>query len=228
MNSQDVLFYGDNRKLREEAGWKEARCLDDITHHEGFVINWGKWIPESVRLYPYNTSTGHRINFYSSSNKEKELLILEAAGIRVPKVIDMVHIRTTNHHGGGDFDPNRSGVFVTEHIDTIMEYRLHVVGEWAILGGSKHPLVPNPHPFVRSYKKGWGIEYDQSSFVRDRCREIGVASIKALGLDFGAVDIGEKENGDLVVWEVNRKPGLFPLARTRYIKSLNRLIEERS
>lgn len=39
-------------------------------------------------------------------------------------------------------------------------------------------------------------------------REISHAAVKALGLDFGAVDIGKKEDGSYIVLEVNRMAGI--------------------
>jgi hypothetical protein len=94
----------------------------------------------------------------------------------------------------------------------LKEFRIHIWNKGeecvSIKAGRKIPkLGVMPHPWVRSLEGGWRIIYDGLE-VRPRHRKLAKQAIQALALNFGAVDIGEMEDGSLIVFEVNRAPGL--------------------
>jgi hypothetical protein len=75
---------------------------------------------------------------------------------------------------------------------------------------------------VRSYKNGFifqrkGVEPNAK---RDA---LAIQAIKALGLDFGGLDIIEDKQGNLYVLEVNTAPGIEGLSVTRYAEALSKL-----
>jgi hypothetical protein len=123
--------------------------------------------------------------------------------------------RRNNHVGGrdllarpGDIEPQ----YYSKKLDLVEEYRLHMFRGKSIRAGKKsqNPTRPDgspAHPWIRSYDAGWVIKYDGFKSTKEM-RALGAAALKALGLDFGAVDMGKTRDGKLVVLEVNRAPGV--------------------
>ena len=83
----------------------------------------------------------------------------------------------------------------------------------------KFDLIPSP--WVRTRAGGWVIDYSEAirKTVSDRARkdmrQAAIKAVEALGLDFGAVDVGWNAQGP-VVYEVNRAPGLDNATTERY------------
>ena len=73
--------------------------------------------------------------------------------------------------------------------------------------------------WVRSWDGGWRISYDSHS-VRQKHRDIAHAAVKALGLDFGAVDVAERPDGSVFVLEVNRAPGIEQGTLSAYARAI--------
>lgn len=122
--------------------------------------------------------------------------------------------RLNNHVGGNDLltpTPDTSADYFVKKEMFVREYRIHSFRGRSIRAGMKtHREGFEPtrvHPWIRSWDGGWRIVYDGVT-PRQRHREIAHAAVEALGLDFGAVDIGEREDESLVVLEVNRAPGV--------------------
>jgi hypothetical protein len=87
------------------------------------------------------------------------------------------------------------------------EYRVHSFMGESIRAGRRVKDSPDAHPWIRTYHAGWKISCDGFRST-SRMREIAHAAVKVLGLEFGAVDIGERRDGSLFVLEVNRSPGI--------------------
>lgn len=153
--------------------------------------------------------------------------------------------RATNHVGGGDIlRPTDWTVgYFAKKEEIVKEFRIHSFLGKSIRAGVKalrdgyvpaerveQALHTTPdgralygHPWVRSWDGGWRIKYDGVSSKRKH-RELAHAAVKALGLDFGAVDIGERADGSLLVLEVNRAPGLAEGTIDVYSKAINNWI----
>lgn len=125
--------------------------------------------------------------------------------------------RTFDHVGGNDLlRPIAHADYYSKREEFKNEYRVHSFLGHSIRAGKKIPRTPQsetpfhgtPHTWVRSWDGGWMISYADDSGIKQRHRDIAHAAVKALGLAFGAVDIGEREDGTLVVLELNRAPGL--------------------
>lgn len=122
--------------------------------------------------------------------------------------------RRNNHVGGVDL---LNGVdhpdYFSKKENIVEEYRLHMFLGKSIRAGKKvkRPTRPDgrtpSHEWIRSFDAGWVIQYDGFSSTKDM-RAIAAKALKALGLDFGAVDLGKKADGSLIVLEVNRAPGI--------------------
>jgi hypothetical protein len=103
------------------------------------------------------------------------------------------------------------------------EYRAHVVGNEVIdlqqkKRSSSYEGISNP--YIRSHGNGWnfcreGIEHPAAVI------NAAVSCVQALGLDFGAVDIGHERGTDRVcVYECNSAPGLEGSTPGLYADSL--------
>lgn len=132
--------------------------------------------------------------------------------------------RMNSHVGGDDLlDPPEQADFYSKKVDFVKEFRVHSFMNKSIRAGVKEVRegFRNPHAWIRSWDGGWRIKYDGVS-SKQKHREIAHAAVTALGLQFGAVDIGELRDGSLVVLEVNRAPGLEGGTVTAYAEAIQR------
>ena len=135
--------------------------------------------------------------------------------------------RRNNHVGGSDLltipaIPD----YYSRKEPIIQEYRIHSFKGKSIRAGQKAPRVgfPSPHAWIRSYDAGWFINYEGFESTQ-AMRELAASAVRALGLDFGAVDIGQKQDNSLIVLEVNRAPGSEGGTSNAYAATINRWIQ---
>lgn len=118
--------------------------------------------------------------------------------------------RSFRHVGGNDLltIPEAPDYFSKKE-EIVEEFRVHSFLGKSIKAGVKvvREGVDAPNPWIRSLNGGWRIRYDGFE-SRKEMREVAAAAVKALGLDFGAVDLGRLRGGGLIVLEVNKAPGL--------------------
>lgn len=140
-----------------------------------------------------------------------------------PTVTEQWLPRSNNHVGGRDL--LGTGVvradYYSKKENITEEYRIHMLRGKSIRAGVKRAATTRPdgrtapHEWIRSFDAGWKIHYEGFRST-DAQRAIAKAAIEALGLDFGAVDIGLKADGTLIVLEVNRAPGVEGGTATAY------------
>jgi len=167
---------------------------------------------------------GPSLNHVYPGNKLRDVGVLEEHGVPTISVCrdrDCLEpprhiVRALDHHGGNDLlNPGSFHPAYTVHMEPIArEYRVHVwrgdEGYVSIRAGVKVPTGPDSHPWIRAHAAGWVLDYGgecQATF-RDKHRSVAKAACEALNLDFGAVDVAEREDGSVLVLEVNRAPGL--------------------
>ena len=110
-----------------------------------------------------------------------------------------------------------SAVFYSRHVHHHDEYRIHVFRGRVINIGMKIAEVDNPNLLVRNWGNEWKFcNRDAPSLVK----QIGIDAVRALGLDFGAADIGYCGNGTAYVFEVNSAPGTGHNTITRYANAM--------
>lgn len=129
-----------------------------------------------------------------------------------PAIPDPNWVGRSNHHVGGLdlLTPPTSPDYWVKKETITEEYRLHIFDSKSIRAGKKAPrtgLTTPASPWIRSFDGGWKIVYDRYESTREQ-RELASAAVQALGLTFGAVDLGLLAGGGLLVLEVNRAPGL--------------------
>lgn len=166
---------------------------------------------------------------YLRNSAENLYVVLQTAApeapLPVPVIPDMSEWlgRLNNHIAGSDLlnAPARPDFYVKK-LNLVSEYRVHSFRGVSIRAGKKIPVEGGAtHPWVRSSLGGWKISYDGHS-VKQKHRDLAHEAVKALGLDFGAVDLGKTSDGDLVVLEVNRAPGLDGGTISQYVKHIKR------
>lgn len=148
-------------------------------------------------------------------NKFMELTRLAAAKVPVPghslsKQPGWLARRFKHHEANDLLKGLTAGDYYVEYVPTVREFRVHIFDGRSVRVGMKQPRIPNPHPKFRSWRSGWHILYDSEcqKYITKEVRSVAKQAVEALKYDFGAVDIGLRENGKAVVWEVNSAPGL--------------------
>jgi len=131
--------------------------------------------------------------------------------------------RRNDHMGGHDLlTPPQNPDFWSKKENLTEEYRIHSFNNKSIRAGVKAPRDgARPHAWIRSYDGGWAIRY--AGFESRRAmRELAHRAVNALGLQFGAVDLGRKADGGLIVLEVNRCPGIEGGTTESYARAIER------
>jgi hypothetical protein len=149
--------------------------------------------------------------------------------------------RMFNHVGGNDLlTPPTTPDYFSRKLNLTDEYRVHSFDGKSIRAGRKVlrdgfqlptagralPVGVQPaSPWIRSFDGGWRINYD--GFESSRAmRDLAAAAVTALGLNFGAVDLGLTSDNRLVVLEVNRAAGLEGNTIEAYATAITRWVAE--
>lgn len=132
--------------------------------------------------------------------------------------------REDDHSRGTDLiSPPKKPDYWVKREEFVTEYRVHAFDGYSIRAGEKvkSSKTKTHHPWIKSWETGWDLSYVG---VTPKVRAIAIAAIKALGLTFGAVDIGETAKGELVVLEVNRAPALDGGEIPAYVRAFERWV----
>lgn len=209
------------KALRDRGLDAKATSKANLLSKADLVVCWGFRAPNEA------------LNNHIVGNKYRELEMLKNAGVNVPNFsqdkpeVDGWLARTLKHRAGNDLAANlMDGDFYVQKIDNVAhEFRVHVFGDKIIRAGIK-VATENAHPWIRSLKQGWQLDYGQAcqNVIKNKVRKAAKAAIKALNYDFGAVDVALLTSGKVIVFEVNSAPGLVtPNTAIAYAKT----IEER-
>ena len=106
------------------------------------------------------------------------------------------------------------------------EFRVHVWGNQMIdLQEKRKRRGADADRYIRSHDNGW-IFARQGVTCPAAVSEAGVAAVRALGLQFGAVDIGWNEHYQRpCVFEVNTAPGIEGTTVEKYVQKINEIKE---
>lgn len=137
---------------------------------------------------------------------------------------------------GRDRDPTHYGRLWTKYFKRKHEYRVHVVGGEAVDFARKklrtevrdrirgYPELGYEIYAVRSHNNGWVFARENVE-LPELVKVSAIRAVHALGLDFGAVDIGHNVKDDKVaVFEVNTAPGIEGTTLERYADALRRMV----
>lgn len=190
-----------------------------------------KKVPEVGHVYwGFPGAASPALNSKASAfNKLQELEVLAKAGVvTVPFMATKpfaynaypVLARKLKHHGGLDIILCKGPVgvrkalargrsFFTQFIPSRTEYRV-----WVYRGrhlGTYEKVLAHPekrHRVGRNHRNGYAFQLVTEANIPRAAVTQAVQSIQALGLDFGAVDILQGNDGRYFVLEVNSAPGV--------------------
>jgi hypothetical protein len=231
----DGIDFWDNRK--------KTRLRFDPTD---VIVCWGHPVPPhtgGARILNESGPTCPR-------NKLDELMRLTNAGVPCVSAAKIDHdgsldiyrkggylIRSLHHQGGSDMlNGTLHPAYVVKKLEFTTEFRVHSFNGKSIRAGQKvlregftalgpgevwRPGSGKAHPWVRSYDSGWKVSYDGFESTTAH-RTLAHKAVKALGLVFGAVDLGKTPQGNLVVIEVNTAPGIEGGSIASYARAITK------
>lgn len=198
------------------------------------LIRWGS--SSSVRYRPDNV-VNQRSAISNNVDKFGSLRRMDDAGVPVPNFSrsprDIGYPafgRGSSHEGGtdivvveNDLQARQSGSdYFTEYIQSQSEFRVHVVdGTIEKLSEKIAREVSEEdgrHPVIRNYDNGWRFLRPQSG--RPAGVVQAIAAVRAMELDFGAVDMIFDEENNPYVLEVNTAPSADPPTIQTYGEAL--------
>lgn len=233
------------KELSKALGIKRIRHEGRNILIKGPLINWGcSVIPDRVILTNKARIVQHPEAIKKAANKLQAFKTLEG---RVPIPCyttdrqeaakwlpgGMVVCRTilSGHSGKGIVLASNEEEMVpaplyTQYIKKEHEYRLHVFGDEVFFVQRKARKLEVPDEEVnwqiRNHDNGF-IYANKDVEVGELFKEIAVKSIKALGLDFGAVDLIVTKKGEPYVLEINTAPGLTGTTLEKYCEQFNKI-----
>jgi hypothetical protein len=120
--------------------------------------------------------------------------------------------------------------FFTPLVESDTEYRVWVYRKRILAVYEKRLTEPERNlKFGRNRANGWTFHQLESEAIPESVRRVAVAAVRALNLDFGAVDVLGKWKEDrsdvhATVLEVNSAPGVSDEHRSAIVKLVNRIV----
>lgn len=206
-------------------------------------IRFGSQIPHRPCVIDFNSIEA----IIRTSNKSAMKRWFQMSGIKSPKYLlnnqvnrdrilngelgDAVFFKTTFHSRGRGMlhitnleevsDVHTPGYFEESQIAD-REFRVHVMDGKSFYVDEKRPRERGHEAVIKNMENGYKFRRPLSEFPIEVITESEKA-VKALGLDFGAADVGLNSNG-VFIYEVNTAPSLRTKTRKLYQKALVRLI----
>lgn len=218
------------KALAGELGVKRVRPERLNTLRPRTLINWGN--------AGVNPGRHRILNRNVDSNKINAFRKLEAAGIvaNIPDFTtdinrakewakkDIILARSTATGSGGvGITVVRPGenvpanqAFYVKYIKKQAEYRIHVVAGRAIFTQQKRKKngvqQDENQALIRNHDNGWVFAENDVTFpteaIKRLAEQLAINSVRACGLDFGAVDLIVGKDNNVYFLEVNTRPGI--------------------
>ena len=208
--------------------WGTARVANRRQRHLTYLVRWG-----SSRTVPWtiDEEVNCRDAIALAANKYAALECLSAHDVptvpfsRSPAFDGTVLQRQDRHRGGTDilsgpaedFVP-APGVHYTQFTASEHELRLHVFGGQVIRSQIKKG-EDGDLP-IRSHGNGYTFITFVNKEPNQSRKDVAVAAVQALGLDFGAVDMLLLPDGRELVLEVNTAPACDGATLTAYLDAI--------
>lgn len=236
--------YGVSKSAKEVSKYLNILRLQKNGKFKGratdIVVNWGNGRGNVGDAMQVN----HLDNVAKASNKLICLETLSANGVMCPTYYtrldglpgDTKLVARTNlfgHSGDGIvigtkeelLNDGVSAPLYTEYVDKVAEYRVIVCNNTVVDIKSKRKRDGATHdPYVWNHSNGYNYTRNIGTY---HCKLpiVGVEAVRALGLDFGAVDIIQDEEGALYVLEVNTAFGVEGSTTELFCKELKEVID---
>lgn len=141
-------------------------------------------------------------------------------------ILDPTLTVNVERQGGVGCEASRLAQLWTKYFKRRAEYRVHVFGGEVVDVQQKRRRsgIVEADRRIRNFDNGWvycrgGVE--APSVVLDA----SIAAVRALSLDFGAVDVGYNErNNQAAVFEVNTAPGIEGTTAEKYAAKLREVV----
>jgi hypothetical protein len=208
-----------------------------------FVINWGSTSP---------LDNGPVVNAYAAvriaTSKMETFRVLANAGVQVPAwTTDVNMAREWGQKGrilGRDLDNGSQGRGITvyekgtelgkhrfyvRYMRKDREFRVHVVKGTVIFTQEKlkkKEVADVGNKYIRSHRHGWcfAFKHLNEQPAPQVVLDVGLAAVRTIGLDFGAVDIAWSERSGATVLEVNTAPGIEESSLVAYADAFQQLL----
>jgi RimK-like ATP-grasp domain len=213
--------------LAQEAGFIRLRT-GKFNQKGDVIVNWGNVgaIPGVLGCHVLNKQDA----VSKAINKKKTFEVLAAHSIQtVPWTANMAVAKEwlqagrtvvarktlTGHEGAGIIIVEKVNELIqaslyTQYIFKVREFRVHATPFGVIDTQQKvhdTKLGPPKSWKVRSYQNGF--IFQRKGIIPNKHRDqLAIATIRAIGLDFGGLDIIEDKQGNFYVVEVNTAPGI--------------------
>lgn len=201
------------------------------------IIRWG-----STATGSWDKEINTQEAVMNASNKKRAREILIENELPVPKMGEDIFPcvgRPTKHTKGRRFfycydkydvaQAKRKGAtYFSQYYPKQKEYRIHI-GGGKLLGIA---IKEGGDAYARNwnYRKGFRFRYLRYEDWNMEAIRLAKKAIKALQLDFGAVDIGTNSLNEnlppLVIFEANTAPALCPFMIDKYVDYFKRVTEE--
>jgi glutathione synthase/RimK-type ligase-like ATP-grasp enzyme len=209
-----------------------------------FLIRWGNAMP--VRVSGPELNPPQAIS--NASNKLRAFRKFTEAEVSIPRFTDSryeaiqlqnegytIFGRTVTGSKGRGIVIYPPGAEVGHHqlytafIPNVREYRLHVVSDSVIRTQRKYPerVGAREDAPIKNVEHGFVFKAPQNKLHKHR-EDLAINACKALGLDFGAVDMVIDHAGTAYVLEINTAPACSPMTGTAYVTALRELVLEKS
>lgn len=232
------------RNLKNKLRELGVRCLlsdDGRARRRALLVNWGSTAPLAAGL---NTVAAISV----ARDKLRTFQTLAAAGFtNIPKFwtnrdeaqrergssIVLERHTLTGQSGSGiqvrrEGDALENAPLYVEYVRKTKEFRVHVFCGEAIAVQEKRRESDNEQTadqkLIRNRDNGWVFCVNDIQEPA-ALRELAVAACRAVGLDFGAVDMIQSKRGEVYVLEINTRPGIeSPTVLDAYANAIVRKI----
>ena len=209
------------------------------------ILNWGNSKEPNNWIWEENFVLNKPENIAKAVDKLATFMLLQANNISIPEWTtykneaelwkgSIVCRTILNGFGGAGISLLTANTLIdcplyVKYKKKRHEYRVHVFNNEVIDVSWKRKKVgaEKINTFIRNYDNGW--VYCRDDLLEPiGLRDIALAAISTLCLNFGAVDIiwNEKENKCYVL-EVNTAPGLVGTTLEAYAKAINTVIQNK-
>ncbi len=224
------------RKLASALGAKYCENLLLREEPQEVVFRYGN--STSPLPLDFRQLINRAIAINRATNKLQMKQILEENRIPTPRLLTStdcefpVIARSAAHYQGRGFTIVRNkeeakralsrGMFLQEKIANKDEYRVFVMFGRVLEVNKKVPVGTPKSTMVRNHRNGWFFKWILVKDAPKELKDLSVAAVSVLGLDFGAVDCCFDVHEDPWIFEVNTAPAM----NDRKIAKVVRKIEE--
>ncbi len=210
------------RKLARELGIKRLKVTGSrfVGRNMDTILNWGlpkTLLPNVVYLNPIDSvrlasNKLHTLNTLYANNISVPTFVTDFQSL-VPGCLYMARTTLYGHSGKGIVVgeltelPSDSPLY-TKAINKVAEYRVIVVNGKAVdIKSKKKRRDSEQDEHIWNHSNGYVFARNVGTFPCN-LKQLGIDSVEALGLRYGAVDIIEDEAGKLYTLEVNTAHGM--------------------